>query len=61
MYWVTFSHGALGVFPKSIFDFEWLKEIWMNPIFVIQCCWCFNRKHFYDVPIKDEDVIIKSY
>ena len=23
------------------FGLDFLEEIWMNPLFVIECCWCF--------------------
>jgi len=57
------------IFWGSFFSMGWdkdletniLEEIWNNPIFILECCWCFNRKHYFNVPIKDEDIIIKSY
>ncbi len=27
---------------KKKFGLDFLIEIWKNPIFVLECCWCFN-------------------
>lgn len=29
------SHGEM-----EYFGFAFLEEIWRNPIFIIECCWC---------------------
>ena len=46
MHWHDFALGNLRALPENYFEHEVLLEIWVNPIFIIHCCWCFNRKHF---------------
>lgn len=39
MDWGNFFANGLR---KDGFNLEMLEEIWRNPIFILECCWCFN-------------------
>jgi len=32
------------------FEREIIEEMWENPIFVLECCWCFKDVSFADLP-----------
>ena len=44
IYWTTFMIGSHNKVQREHFTYEILKEIWGNPIFILQCCECFFSK-----------------
>ena len=42
MHWHDFVNGNLRGSPENYFGFDMLLLIWGNPIFIIQCCWCYS-------------------
>ena len=46
MHWIDFVGGNFHALPGNYFDFDMLLLIWGNPIFIIQCCWCYHAPAF---------------
>lgn len=42
----NFAIGSHNKVQREHFTFEMIKEIWENPIFVINCCKCYYGKEF---------------
>ena len=47
IYWNGFTLMAL-IEDQEFLGNNMLETIWNNPIFVIECCWCFN-----DMPVPE--------
>lgn len=52
MYWTSFMIGSHNSVQREHFTPKMLKEIWMNPIFVLKCCGCFYHIPLANVPIR---------